>query len=379
MGKYTEELNKKLLEDKDVKERYHRDQQNSFMTTFEWENVIDAQRLGKSMRENTSMFHFPFISRTLNLLQITRRSINAANRFEPLSNILTSEYGVMAAFINVFNILEFIPKGIAGLFIRLFTKKENPTPMQQHFADYFEKYGKDLETVPFYDHNYDGFRASLSAAYKTAAEKKSLSLTDRITYHWVNSELWFRSILSKPLSQKFHQPDNIIPATTDVLVRYRVNDVASKEEAMQALQQKLSQIKTSAQVEVVGSHLYVKEKNPEKPYMSTYALLSCPRYGAFIPTTTALQKEGIEFRKIAGNDYIQVKCDIRAESQAELNASQTALNKVKNSEPLYDYGDSIHPFYRTCLFKVPVKHLQNAASDLNDAHEKAKVTFIHNF
>lgn len=377
MGKYTENLNQKLLLTE--KEHYHRDQLNSFMTTFEWENVEDAKSLGNFMNEGRAMFHFPFISRTINLLAITLYSIQAANKHESLYKILTSEYGVMAGFINFFNMLEFIPKGIAGFFIRPFITEQNSTTMQNSFASYLKKYGDDLETVPFYDHDYEGIANRLAQAYQEASASGSLTLADRFTYYFLSAELRFRSVLSKPLHNQFHQEENLIPATTDILVRYRSTSAIDEASAKEDFIKMIDGIKEQAQVEIVNQHVYAKPQSEGKDYLSTYALLSAPRYRAFCNTTGILSDKHIEIKKIAGNDRVQVKCNIDAANQEALAAAETALKKVKNTNFLFAYGDSIHAYRRTCLFSVPVSDLQNAVKEFNNVHDNAKVSFIHNF
>lgn len=377
MGKYTEDLNNKLLLTE--KEHYHRDQLNTFMTTCEWENVEDAQSLGSFMAERKTMFYFPFISRTINLLAITLYSIQSANKHDSLYKILTSEYGVMAGFVNFFNMLEFIPKGIVGFFVRPFITEQNATNMQNEFASYLIKYGKDLETIPFYDHDYGHIYSELAKAYQAASASGSLTLADRFTYYLLSAELRFRSILSKPLHNQFHQPENLTPATTDILVRYRSTDATDEASAKDNFMELIKGIKEQAQVEIVNQHVYVKPKLAGKGYISTYALLSAPRYRAFCNTTAILSDNKIEIKKIAGNDNVQVKCSIKASDQDALVSASAALNAVPHTKSLFEYGNSIHLYRRTSLFSVPVSGLQNAVKNLNTAHTDAEVSFIHNF
>lgn len=377
MGKFAESLNKKLLLVK--KNHYHRDQFNTYMNTFEWENVEDSKRIGAFMGEGNSIFHFPFLARAWNLIWVTKNSINSANQYDSKSKILASEYGLMAGFINFFNTLEFVPMGITSFFARFFISEKNPTPMQQHFANYFKEYGLNLETVPFYDHDYAAIRAQLSEAYQTEKVNQSITFADRLTYLVVGAQLIFRSLVSGPLHYMYHQPENMVPPTTDVLVRYNVKNAENGEEAKQIFKEKLNEIKDKAQVEIVDEHVYAKEKNPDKNYISTYALLSTPRYRAFKETTTLLREAQIEIKKIAGNDNIQVKCEVNAKSEDEFIQSLQALDNAVDAAPLYKYGDSIHPYYQTCLFNVPVKQLQKTVCQLDEAHNDAKVSFIHNF
>lgn len=377
MGKFTEDLNRKLLLTE--KRRYHRDQLNTYMNTFEWENVEDAKRIGLFLGENKSFFYFPFISRAYNLLSVTIASVAAANRYQSKYKILSSEYGLMAAFINFFNILEFVPKGIAGFFARWVVKEDNKSEMQQQFAKHATKYGSGLETIPFYDHDYHRMRSELSVAYQAAKTNQSLTFSDRLTYFVMSTEWWMRAWVSKPLQWLYHQPDNIVPPTTDIIVRYRVQDAENEVAAKKSFLDKLNEIKTNAKVDVVHDHVYSKPKKPNKNYISTYALLSAPRYRDFINTTKTLDTAKIEIKKIAGNDNIQVKCEIDANSNANLTEVKDAISKITHANFLYQYGDSINPYRRTCLFDVPVEKIQKTVRELDKVHDDVKVSFIHNF
>lgn len=375
MGKFTKEVNDKLLIEE--KERYPRDQFNTYMNTFEWENVEDAKRIGAFMEEDKSIFYFPFLRRTFNLLWVTKNSVSAANQYDSMYKIMASEYGLMAGFINFFNALEFLPMGIAGLFVRRIVNEKNDTPMQKHFAQYFKKYGADLETIPFYDHNYTEIRSQLSEAYQIEKTNNSLSVNDRLTYAAVNIQLIFRKWVSIPLQYMYHQPDNIVPPTTDVLVRYRPNDMTFEADAKDAFMGKIDLIKEAAHVDLVGSHVYTKKRKNDQ--VSVFALLSTPRYRAFKETTAVLGQEKIEIRKIAGNDNIQVKCDMDAKDEDAFTQAQEALKNTKNAHLLFQFGDSIHSNRQTFVFNVPVTGLQNAVPELEQIHEDVKVSFIHNF
>jgi len=377
MGKFTELLNRKLLQV--AKKHYHRDQFNTYMNTFEWENVKDAERIYKFMEEGKSLFHFPFIKRTLNLSWVTLKSISSANKYDSKYKILASEYGLMAGFINFFNALEFVPMGVMGFFARFFINEKNDTPMQKHFTDYFKKYSKDLETIPFYDHNYTEIRSHLSQAYQTEKTNNSLTWADSLTYLAVNTQLLFRTLVSKPLQYMYHQPDNLVPPTTDVLVRYRAHGFTNQEKAIEHFKEKIASIKEAAQVDIVDNHVYAKEKKPNKDYISTYALLSTPRYRAFKNTTALLSQEEIEIKKIAGNDNIQVTCEIDAKDEEAFLQAHAELTKNETNKLLYQYGDSIHANNQTLLFNIPTTHLQEAIKELEQAHEATKVRLIHNF
>lgn len=373
MGQFTEELNKQLLLKE--KTRYHRDQFNTYMNTFEWENVEDAKRIGTFMEEDKSLFYFPFIRRAFILLWITVKSIVVANRYDSKYKILTSEYGLMALFINFFNILEFIPKGIAGLIVRRITHEQNRTNMQKQFAIHAKKYGNDLETVPFYDHNYGQMSKELATSWQAS---KAVTVVDRLTYLVMRSDWMIRSWVSRPLQYLYHQPGNIVPATTDMILRCRIENV-KYEQAEEAFRAIFSTVEKMEKVEIVNDHVYVKPQKPGKDYISTYALISAPRYREFVKTCQKLDEARMAIVKIAGNDNIQVKCDIHASSEAERDQSYAALRQVEHAKPLYFYGDSINPGRRTCLFDVPVRHLQKTARALDTVHEKAEVSFIHNF
>ncbi|MDI9819662.1 MULTISPECIES: hypothetical protein [unclassified Legionella] len=369
MGKYLEILNSKLSHTE--KSDYPRRQYQSFMTTFEWRNVEMADELAKYMKEGGSLFHFPYFRQIYGLWRVTFKSFFVSRKYDSASSILNSEYGLMAAFIGIFTTLEYAPKGVISLFLRPFLNKKNSTPLQNHLAEYFQQYASDLQTIPFYDHDYKGAKQKLVRAYKECANK---TWGDWFSYQCISAELSARYWISKPLSYWFHQESNIVPATTDMIVKFKSKESSGIDKAKQEFISKIESIKENAQVSIVKDHVYAKEKK-NASYISIYAELRAPRYAAFQNTIQALEEQDIQVKKIAGNEQVQVKCLV-ADSNAM--ASQAQQLKEKKVNLLYAYGDDIHPNYRMCLFDIPVKYLQEVTNNLNRC-EGVEVKFIHNF
>lgn len=203
-----------------------------------------------------------------------------------------------------------------------------------------------------------------------------LGVYDWFSWTCVSLELRARHWISKPLSYWFHQDDNLVPATTDILVKFNSSDEHEPEAAKRLFKEKLGLLTPESSVKLVADDVYAKPKHPGKNYTSIYARLSVPRYMDFQAVVHALAKEGIHIRKIAGQDKVQVKCVIDAADPVELSEAQAVLNQTKKVAPLYTYSDDINPNRKFCLFDVPVENLDKT---LRRLEKESDVKFIHNF
>lgn len=371
MGKYTQKFNARIQAVD--KERYHREQYQSFMTGPEWRNVEMAREYGDFIRENKSLFQFPYFGQIGQLWKVLYQSYKAARRYNSPLQIIFSEYMLMDLFVVLFTTLELVPKGILSLLLYPFLKKDNQTDFQRSLADYYESYAKDLETIPFYDHRYKAIRETLQQDYERC---ENPTWVDWFSWKCVSIELSIRRWLSKPLSYWFHQEGNQVPATTDILVKFDAYYTRGTEDAKTLFQEQLGEVAKKYSVNLVDQQVYAKETN--KGYISVYARLSAPRYATFLPVVDALAKQQIHLRKIAGQDRVQVKCVINAKDEDERVVCRETLNRTKKVTPLYVYGDSIHPNRQVCLFDAPVRNLHKTLHQLQK-EEETTVEFIHNF
>lgn len=377
MGHYVNELDLRLqLTDK---ERYRREQYQSFMTGPEWRNVEMAEEFATMLRDNKSMFSFPYFRQILDLWKVVYRSYSSARKYNSIREILFSEYLLMDLFIAAFTTMEFIPKGVLSLLLYPFLKKENDSPMQAHLANYFTQYAKDLQTIPFYDHMYGGVQTDLSDKYH---QQDHHTWVDWFTWKALSFELWAKKWVSKPLKYWFHQEGNEAPPTTDILVKFDAIDIEDGEQAKNLFRERLDQVQAQQhQVSLVDEHLYAKDHPKTKndhTYTSVYARLKSPRYASFQPALYALEAQGIHLRKISGQDRVQVKCTIDTHDEDNLLAKEEVLNKIKKAEPLYTYINRIHPNRKICLFDVPVRNLHKTLKRF-EKQEDVAVSFIHNF
>ncbi|STX51287.1 Uncharacterised protein [Legionella busanensis] len=385
MGKFLELLNKKLK----IAEKpdYVREQFQSYMTGPEWRNVEMAEELGKFVKEGNSMFRFPYFRQIVDLWQVIYKSYSSATKHSPRKAILSSEYMFMDIFIGVFTTVELMPKGVVSLFFSLFLQAKNNTEIQSQLAQYFTQYANDLQTIPFYDQKYNEIRARLAEGYRSVSTK---TWGDWFSWKFLSMELFARHWISKPLSAWYHSETNIVPATTDVLVKFNTESAVDPEVAQQEFLSKLNEIKDKITIvrksaydkQVKDStenlHVYVKSNNEEKKYTSVYALLRTHRYAAFQEDLKSLSQRGIQVKKIAGQHNIQVKCEITESSKSSVELRQKELLQVPNTRFLYSYGDRVNANRRICLFDTPVKELQQTVNKLNE-HENVQVKFIHNF
>ena len=373
MGKYVRQLNNRMqITDK---ARYNREQYQSYMTGPEWRNVEMAEEYGAFLRDGKSMFQFPYFRQIAELWKVVYRSYSAARKYNSRQDILFSEYMMMDLFVGLFTTVELIPKGLLSLLLYPFLKKNNSSEMQSYLAEFYEKYATDLQTIPFYDHKYKEIRDDLTEKYRACDNH---TWVDWFSWKAVSMELWARRWISKPLSSWFHQEDNLVPATTDILVKYRDKMSDSPEAAIQHFKSTLTDMSHEYAVSIVDDHVYAKDRKAGKDYTSIYARLTVPRYMAFQPTIRALGEEGILLRKIAGQNQVQVKCVIDAKDEDVMEARQEELNLTERVTSLYTYSDRIHSNRTICLFDVPVKDLHETLDRL-EKQDDVKVKFIHNF
>ncbi len=376
MGKYVNQLDSRIqLTDKAA---YRREQYQSYMTGPEWRNVEMAEEYGKLLRENKSMFQFPYFRQIFDLWKVVFNSYSAARKYDSISTILFSEYMIMDLFVATFTTMELLPKGIISLLLYPFLKKDNASEMQQHLATTFEHYAANLQTIPFYDHKYSEMRADLAEKYRQCEHK---TWVDWFSWTVVSCELWARKWISKPLSYWYHQENNEVPPSTDILVKFNAQDIDNPEDAKRLFQEQLAQVEQEHAVHIVDTHIYAKDSPKTKDgqtYTSVYARLRAPRYAAFQPVVRALGEQGIELRKIAGQDRVQVKCIIDTDSADKLLAKKEALNQTKKIETRYSYWDHIQSNREICLVDAPVRNLHKTLKRL-EKQDDVEVSFIHNF
>lgn len=355
-------LNKKLSAVE--KQNYYRPANNSFMSAPEWRNVEMAEEFARFLRDDHSLFQYPYFSQIFDLWKIFFNSYRSARRHNTDVELLTSEYMIMDAFVVFFTTLEFAPKGILSLLFKPLLDAENKTEMQTQLATYFAKYAADLQTIPFYDHHYAENRAALADAYRNSKNK---SWCDWFSWKFISAELYFRRWVSMPLHAFFHVDGNTTPSTTDVLVQCVIENATDVAHAKTLFREKIVDLN---EITLIENHLYVEELQIKK---TVYALLRVHRYAAFMEDVKALDARGIVIKKIATQDQVQVKCECEDEAVLEV------LKKdLPASTFLYSHGDRLNPKRRICFFEVPVEKLQQSVKEIN-SHTHAKVTFIHNF
>jgi len=376
VGKYIEQLDEQIQAID--KKNYYRGQYQSYMTGPEWRNVEMAQEYAAFLREGKSMFQFPYFRQVAGLWRVFYHSYKAARKYDSPWSILFSEYMLMDLFVCFFTTVELIPKALLSMVLNFFLGTVNRTEMQQHLAEHYQQYAQNLETIPFYDHQYKEIRENLENKYRECREK---TWGDWFSWKVVATELWMRRWISKPLSYWFHQDANLVPATTEVLVKFKDDESSDQRQAKKTFRAKITQIQAQTPaVSITGEDVYVKE-NQNKSYLSVYARLTVPRYASFQTVVHELAEKDIHLRKIAGHDKVQVKCIIDAPDENNYLLRRSELEALKKGTSLlYTYGDNIHPWRKFCLFDVDVHNLDKSLGRFTKHdQEEVSVQFIHNF
>jgi len=392
MGKYADLLNKRsIISDKP---NYYRPAFQSYMTSPEWRNVEISEDLGEFMQEGNSFFRYPYIQQIIQIWRVLFLAIHSARKHSSLYAILTSDYMTMDLFVAFFTTGEMLPKAFFSALLYPFLSKTNPTEMQGHLADYFSFYAKDIETKPFFDHDFKTHRAALAEKYRNCQHR---SWTDWFTWTIVSADLWLKQHLSTMMHGTFHQEENIAPPTTEMIVRLDIDGAPDKAAIDQHFNQALTRANATFQaslrdhdmaaseeddIHLIPGQLFAKDKNAEKPYTTVYARITAPRYMHFRLAIAALAHEGIHARKIAGQDHVQVKCKIVAPTERALQTAHDTLKQHACVPELYTYRDGIHNNREFCFFDVPVKNMHEVLNQLEqplDGEATSRITFIHNF
>ncbi|PJD93715.1 MAG: hypothetical protein CK426_05635 [Legionella sp.] len=368
MGKYVHKFNDglKLLH----KKHYQREQYQSFMTGPEWFNVEISANLAGLLKDKKSIFQFPYFSQMAEIWRVFYQSYKASRKYNSAYQILFSEYMVMDLFVVLFTTTELMTKGVISLLLYPFLRQNNDTPMQAHLAEYFAFYAKDIESKPFFMHDYETHLIDLSKKYKQCDKH---TWTDWLTWQLVSNELRIKKFISSFLKGSYADE----PATTDILVKCRIDDT-NEIDAIAAFKKKLNHINPNLGIHIVDNEIFTKEKAANKTYTSVYARLTAPRYMECKEAVYALAHENIHIRHIAGQDHVQVKVDLQAVNEHELSLAQNILSKNEDATPIYSYSDGIHKNRRICLFDVLVKNLDQSLRSL-EQQEGSTITFIHNF
>lgn len=386
VGKFLESFDKKL---KAVdKSNYYREQYQTFMTGPEWRDVEMADEIAKFLKDGKSLFQFPYFSQIYDLWRVIYNSYSAARKYNSALQIIKSDYMAMDLFIGFFTTVEYVGKGLISLIFKPFLSKENKTEMQDKIATlYFERYAKDIQTLPFYDHKYDEIKNNLSKEYDRLKSANKLTTVDKLSWFFVSLELSARYWISKPCAWWFHSDSNIVAPTTDLLVKLDIDKNADFDLEKNKFLSNITKIATKnkdpedkQKCIIVEDTVFVKNPSNNKSYTSLYAQLRAPRYGIFQNVLEDLKQAGFKLKKIAGQTRVQVKCQIDAQNELELNDKQAALNDKMRQSPIYSYGDRIHPFKRICFFDMHVRDIAERVNDVKGMKDKGvDVKFIHNF
>lgn len=374
MGQFTKHFVNKVYATQS--KGFIRQQHFTYLNATEWRNVEMAIEYGEFLREQHSMFAFPYFRQIADIWRIHRQSYQAARRHESRADIRQSDYPTMSFFIAVFTTMELLPKAFLSLFLGLFMGRDNQTTMQRAIGAYYFDYGNKLTTLQFYDHDHRAERLRLKQIYSECQDK---TMTDRFSWWIVSLELRAKQLLSKIIRWFFHGDTGATtPDKTQVIVKYKDGESTTSAAARLRFQQTASAITQHDKVafNIVDDNVYVKQNHYAKTYQTVYARLEVPRYMTFKDTLPALENADIHVSNIAGNEFVQVKCIVDAGDNEACETALTTLNQVDHANLLYTYQDRIHPHKRFCLFDVEVKHLHASVTALQ---KTATVHFIHNF
>lgn len=373
MGKYTNRLNKRLKIAKS--KTYHRHEYQSFMTVPEWFNVDLSENFAKHLARKESMFQIPYFYQIYQLWRNFFLTCWYSAKETHSYSWLFSDYMLMDIFVVLFTTAELVPKALISCVLAPFLSKENDTQMQAHLAEYYEKFVREIETTAFFNHDYATNIQELKQFW-ASIPKENRTWIDYFTWSCVLNELRVKGFVSSFLKSGYEETDT---GKTDILVKFRAVSAQSPEEAMAAFNEKLASIQEKTPLKIADEDIYCKKfaknKNGEN-YFQVYARLEAPHYLTFKESIQNLAEEGIYLRKIAGQDYVMVRCEIDTDSDRAFKDVQENLSRIVGISPMYCYKDGSLKGHGFSLFKVPTKALHEK---INEIEEKATIKLIHNF
>ncbi len=387
MGNFTENLNRKMsVTDK---KNYYRFLYQSYMTAPEWRNVEISEDFAHWMQEDKSMFAFPYLKQIFSIWRILFLSYRFARKHDSDQAILTSEYMVMDLFVTIFTTGELMPKVLLAALLYCFLPKKNSSEMQQHMAEYFKLYAEEIQTQPFYKHDYKHHREQLALKYNSCERR---TWVDWFSWKSLSADLWTKRWVGAALQYIFQpgEGEEPSPVTTDILVKFKAKGVTdemqAKEQFVCSLEKAVNDFEDSLdskteedEIKIVGTHMYCKDKNNDT---AVYTRLTSPRYTDFPKAINALAQQGIFLRKIAGQNQVQVKCELNAHEADNFMRAKKTMNHIPGVQLLYTYCDGISDKRELCLFAVLVKNLHETLQKLEAPLENevsSNVKFVHNF
>jgi hypothetical protein len=373
MGKYIEDFNTRLIL---TDPNYYRHAYQSFMTSPEWFSVELSENLATFLKDNHSMFRFPYFRQIAALWMVFFNACHATRKESGLRSVLLSDYMTMDLFVVAFTTCELLPKGLASLILLPFLSRENPTEMQGHLADYYENFTREIETTAFFNHDYVTNIAALKTKWEQCSKR---SWVDYFTWSCVLSELRSKGWVSSQIRGSFDADEG----RPDILVKYNCLGATDEQSAVEQFRQQLSSLPKPHQLTLVNDEVYAKEAKTKngQTYTSVYARISAPRYMTFKRAVLELGERGIFVRKIAGQDHVMIKCEVNEATKKSLATRKKELNSLSKEgaiHSLYNYSDGIKPGRSFCLFKVHAKNLDHSIRQLERV-ENTSIKFIHNF
>ncbi len=337
---------------------YRRAQLQTYMTGPEWRNVEMAVEYGDFNKDKKPFYLFPYFSQIIDFWKITKNSVQAAHQNgASWWSIFSSEFFVMDVFIGTFVSTEYFIKGSLSLIPRAFSwltgHKKNDTDLQTKVGELFNNYGEFIHHTPFYDYKYVQWLPSLWAAFYNA---ESRSLDDIFTLLFLTIELPFRSLISTPIAWIYNSESNQAYETIDVLVETKLDA------------QTLDSSKLSNEIKIAFADARSKFPNPEFPSAKinplesankddasilfchdqsspnnsyTYALLKLPRYVPLQTYIQSLHEHGVDVKRIAGQEKVQIKCKVNYTGEQELENWRQQVNQIKGCQLIYDYENHI--------------------------------------
>lgn len=362
---------------------YQRPQMQTYMTAPEWRNVDMASEFAHFSEEKKPFYLFPYFSQTFLFWKILINSVKAAHQEgTPGKEILLSEFFMMDVFIGAFTTVEYLAKGILSLPAKALAyitgHKENKSDTQKKFTEFFKQYAEFIHHTPFYDYQYTHWVPILWSTFYHSSNK---TLDDFFSLLYYSIELPLKGLVATPVAWIYNSEANQAHETIDVLLSYKKtqgDETRNTKDITEKLTHAFDDIKVKHAKAPLSSSNVLPPLSSFMKSRYSFIKTTLPRYEPLMTSLKCLHQEGFTVEKVAGQEKIQLKCQIRTKEKNTQILSPTLSKAFKNASVLYHYSNSVDPTLRFVMLEVATNQLNDVMVQI-EANEATDLLLIHDF
>lgn len=373
MGNYISSMNSKITALD--KKKYLRDSSRTYTSGPEWRNVEMAEEFAAFLDEGKPFYRFPFFSQIAIFWKVFAKSYAAARREHGLVGLIFADHMLMNLFVGISASVEFAVLGLVSLFLWPVLRKENKTEFQQTVAQVFKDYADFIHQVPFYNYHYF---SDIGKLFKGFWNSKGKSFADFVSLIVLSINFLAHGIIAAPVGLWYNQDAHKEAEMIDILVKQKTDDAVDENQFGQTMLEKIAALPGVQNVTEESEHHVFTRNDSFNHRTYAYAHLRVPRYEHFQETVKQLSALEINPRVIAGNDHIQLKCTVMADSVELLSARENELTRIDGCTELYRYKNKVNDKLTFFAMDVDTRHLAEVVNTIEHL-EGASIKIMHDF